>query len=359
MDDEIISNIQGICLVAILIIGTSSIMVMGIEAKQDAWLAIILALLMAFPIILVYARLRSIFIDKNLFDILEICFGKYVGKGIVILYSWFVLHNAALVLENTGRFMTTVSLTETPLMPPMIGVSIVSMWAVKKGTKVIGRLAQSFFIVMGVFMFISILLMIPKMEVKNILPIACNGIRPIIKGAFSAFAFPFGETLVFTMFFSNFKDRKSPYLVYVRGVLIGGLIMLTIALTDIMVLGVNSASITYYPSYAVSARLKIGQSLQRLEVIIAVVYLLGATMKISILLLATCKGIAKIFSLIDYRVVALPFSLLILNLAYFHDKSTMDIFEWVTNVWPYYAFPFQVILPITIWIIAEVKVKNI
>jgi spore germination protein KB len=31
---------------------------------------------------------------------------------------------------------------------------------------------------------------------------------------------------------------------------------------------------------------------------------------------------------------------------------------WAFKVYSYYAFPFQVILPIIIWILAEIKVKK-
>jgi spore germination protein KB len=31
------------------------------------------------------------------------------------------------------------------------------------------------------------------------------------------------------------------------------------------------------------------------------------------------------------------------------------MFEWAFKVWPYYALPFEVILPIIIWIFIEIK----
>jgi spore germination protein KB len=36
----------------------------------------------------------------------------------------------------------------------------------------------------------------------------------------------------------------------------------------------------------------------------------------------------------------------------------MDMSYWAFKVYPYYAFPFQVILPIIIWILAEIKAKK-
>jgi spore germination protein KB len=32
--------------------------------------------------------------------------------------------------------------------------------------------------------------------------------------------------------------------------------------------------------------------------------------------------------------------------------------EWANKIYKFYAFPFQVILPIIVWIAAEIKVKK-
>ena len=38
--------------------------------------------------------------------------------------------------------------------------------------------------------------------------------------------------------------------------------------------------------------------------------------------------------------------------------NSMEMSYWAFKVYPYYALPFQVILPIIIWILAEIKVKK-
>lgn len=61
MNKEVISDKQGIPLIIMFIVGSSSIFIMGLEAKQDLWIAIILSFLMALPTTLICARLYSIF----------------------------------------------------------------------------------------------------------------------------------------------------------------------------------------------------------------------------------------------------------------------------------------------------------
>jgi spore germination protein KB len=38
--------------------------------------------------------------------------------------------------------------------------------------------------------------------------------------------------------------------------------------------------------------------------------------------------------------------------------NIIEMQYWAFHVYPYYAFPFQVILPIILWILAEIKVRK-
>ncbi|MCT4563085.1 MAG: endospore germination permease [Maledivibacter sp.] len=359
MNKEVISDKQGIYLVIILLVGSSSIMVMGIQAGKDAWLAVLLGIAISFPITLIYARLHFIFLGKDLFDILEICFGKIIGKGICLLYVWFTLHHAALILENVGTFINTVSLYRTPIVIPTIVIAIMAMWAVKKGIKVMCEWIVFFLPIIVILLGAFVFLLIPRMRINNVLPVMNNGIIPIIYGGISVFTFPFAETYVFTMIFTRFDNKKSPYKIHITGLLIGGFMMYTIALTNLLVLSVNTVSTVYYPTYLAATRVKIFNVLQRFEVIIGIVLVLGAFMKISIFLFASCKGVAKTFGFREYGFIALPMGLMSINATYFQNDSIMEIFEFAEGIWPYYSSVFQVILPCIIWIAAEIRKKQL
>lgn len=47
-----------------------------------------------------------------------------------------------------------------------------------------------------------------------------------------------------------------------------------------------------------------------------------------------------------------------MNLACFVYNSIMEMFEWATEIYMYYAIPFQIILPLLIWIFAEIKSRG-
>ncbi|MGF7057640.1 GerAB/ArcD/ProY family transporter [Brassicibacter mesophilus] len=358
MDRNVISDRQGISLIILFLIGTSSIHTTGLQAERDLWLAIIISILMALPIVIIYARLHYLFPNQGLYDIIELCFGKFIGKVIIILFSLYIFNLSALVLRSIVQFINVTAISETPIIIPSIAIIIICIFAIKEGIEVLGRMGEVFAKIPIIFIIILVLLLIPNINLSNAKPILYNGMKPVFRGALSVLSFPLLDTVAFTMVFTGFKEKKSSYKIYVYSIAIGGLMLLTTSTIDLLVLGINAVSIFYYPTHTAVTRIDIGMIIQRVEVIAAIIFILGGFIKISICLLATSNGVAKIFRCKDYRFIVIPVSLLVLNLSYFEFDSIMSYVEW-TKLYPLHDFLFEIILPFIILIAAEVKKKKI
>jgi spore germination protein KB len=115
----------------------------------------------------------------------------------------------------------------------------------------------------------------------------------------------------------------------------------------------------YFPSYEAVSRIKIGDFLQRIEVTVSFVFFFGVLTKSSVCLLVATKGISKMFNLKDYRSIVIQTGILMIYFAYTIFDNSMVMKYWAVKVYPFYAFPFQVIIPIIIWIFSEVKKKKV
>lgn len=359
MNREIISDKQAICLVSLSMIGESSIFIEGIFAGKDLWISILLAILLTLPLVIIFARLQSLFPEKDLFDIIEICFGKYMGKLLIILYTWFAFDCIGIVLTDFGFFVRTVAFRETPRLIPIILLAAVAAYGAKKGIEVLGRFSEIIFIIPIIFEIAAILLILPKMNINNIRPVLYNGIQPVIKGAFLSFTFPFAYMVGLPLALSCFKTNNSPYKAYLSGLLIGGIIIFAVSLTDILVMGAAASESLYYPTYIAVSKIKVGSFIQRLEMISAIIFMIGGFIETAIWIMASSKGITKLFGFKDYKFVVVPISLLTVNLTVFEFRSIMHYFQWSIEIWPYYVIPFEAILPIIIWITAEIKMKKV
>ncbi len=354
MKKEIISDKQGINITTLFLFGSTLIMGTGGESKNSLWLAIILGLILAVPIVMVYGRISYRYPGRDLYDILQEVFGKITGKALSMIFIWFSFHLGSLVLRNFGEFMSTVGLPETPKIVPIIIFSLVCALGVKYGIEVIAKCSCFFIIIVISLLILFIILTIPNMEPENLLPIMGNGLAPILKGAFSVFTFPFGELVVFLLVFDSLSKPESAMKVYLKALFFGGFFIAFVGLRNVMVIG-ESIDNVYFPSYSAVSRINIGNFIQRLEVSVIIIFILSGFIKISICLLSSAKGLAKLFEFKDYRFLVIPVSLLMINLSDILFDNTMEMSEWSQEVWPYYAFPFQVILPIVILIAIEVK----
>jgi len=360
MNKEVISDKQGISLMSLFILGTSIISASGSKINQDMWISIILSLLATFPLAMIFARLHYIFPGKTLFDICELCFGRFIGKIITALYILFIFNNGASITLNLNNFITIVSLSKTPSIVPLTCILILCSWAVKEGMEVVGRWSSLFVIISIIFIIFTVVCLIPQIKINNLLPILNNGMKPVLTGALISFAFPFTQIVVFTVVFSNFETKKSPFKIYFKSLLIGGFFILLISSLNTMVLGIDTASRVYYPSHESALRVSIVGLIQRVEIVISTAFVIGAVLKGIIYLLAICKAISNLFDCEDYRFIVIPVALLMISFSSYTYNSVMDHFEKILELWiVYYALLFHVIAPVIIWILAEIKYRSL
>ncbi len=356
MDIEIISDRQGIYMIAMFITGSFMVMSIGDETRQDIWIVILMAMAISIPIILIYSFLLKLHPGKNLFEIFIDTYGKIAGKIFCLLYCWYAFHLGALVIRNFSEFVSTISFPETPQPVIAVFIGLLCIWIVKAGIEVMGRWSSFVFPLVAINIAITVALSAINADMINLRPVLYNGIKTILPGTFTVFAFPFAESIIFTMIFDSLKDIKKCFRVMLIGTLIGCIFMLLITVRNIAVLGVEYSIDLYFPSYVAVRTINIGEIVQRFEVVVAITFILGGFVKISTCLYAAVKGFSKILNIDNYRPVSAPIGFLMMNLSCMLYSSLSEMFDWAINIYQYYALPFQVIIPIVTLIVAKIKV---
>lgn len=358
MQNEQITNKEGIYIVIVFIIGSSLILGIGGNAKNDAWLAGVAGLLMSMPMIFIYSRILSLFQGRNIFDILEIVFGRFLGKFVAVIYIWYAFHLGALVLRNFGEFLNIVAMPETPMIVTILGLALLGIIASRLGIEVLVRTTAFFFPILIFILVIVQLFGLVQLDFNYLKPVLGKGLTRILRGGFAAFSFPFAETVLFMGVFDALKSKKSITKVYFSGVLIASFIIVIITIRNISVLGAQRENF-YFPSYEAVSKINIGDIIQRIEVTVSIVFIFGAFVKSSICLLAACRGLGKLFGLSNYRNIVIQTGILMALFAYFVYDSTMQMSFWAFSIYQYYAFPMQVILPVILWIGCEIKSRSV
>ncbi|TJX14937.1 hypothetical protein E9840_04340 [Tissierella creatinini] len=354
---ETIISKQGIYLVAIFTLGTSIILSGVPIAKQDIWLSLLIAFFSFIPLVFIYSKILSFFPGKNLFEILEICFGKIVGKILSSLYVSYFFFLGALVIRDITEFIQVASLRLTPQYFSGLMIILVGVYNVRSGFQVTGRLANFAFNFILFLLTIIFAASITKLDFTNLLPVLYRGWSPIIENSIILFAFPFGDIVIFLALFNNLKDQKKTSKVLFTGISISALLLLLNFIRSIAILGFPMAANVYFPVYYANTFLRFDNILENMGIFSAIILLLSGLGKYITCLFAACIGLKHIFNSKNYKSYALPVGFLTLITSQLLFSSTMELMDHV-KVYPYQVIPLQVPLPLIILIFSWRKSRK-
>src|SRR5699024_6613847 len=83
-------------------------------AQSDGWLSALLAGAFIQLILMIYWWLLSRFPGKNIFEMMELILGKWIGKLFILLYSSYLIMIGALVLAKYTVILKAWMMPVTP-----------------------------------------------------------------------------------------------------------------------------------------------------------------------------------------------------------------------------------------------------
>ncbi|HWS30432.1 MAG TPA: endospore germination permease [Clostridia bacterium] len=357
MKKEMISPLYAKCIIILFIIGSTVVIGVSTEARQDAWMTIMIAAAYAVPAVLMYGRLMKLYPEQGLYEIAEAAAGKVLGKVIIALFTWYAFHLGSLVLRNFVEFIQVNVLRETPRIAVMILIMSAVAYLTKSGPKAMGKFSLLFLTVLIVVVIVTVLGSINQMEGYYMLPVLATDTAKLLEDGYNVFSFPLAETVLFLTAAASVRKEDSPYKIYLWSIFAASIILITIVIRNILILGPAMAGITYFPSYVAARIINIGEFFARIEGSISMNFIMSGVLKISVCLFAATTGIAKLAGITNFKRLILPVSMLMMALCEIVYANLMEMFAWL-KIYRFYAAPFQIILPMLLWILAEIKAKK-
>lgn len=353
-----INNLHLTFLVTGYTLGASVIISPGTGAGHDAWLTILVGLVIGLFFAYIFFSLANKFPGKNLIEINDSICGPYLGKVISLLYLFYFYHLASLVLRNFGDFFTTTIYPTTPIVV-LIGITtLITASAVRNGIEVITR-CSLILVPLTLLSFILLtILILPQTEFNRLLPILELPFKVFVKRSFSAATFPFGDTVVFLMITANLNNNFRKLKKFaLSGLTISGIFLIIIAARNIAIQGITYG-IDVYPSYTTIQLINIGDILTRLEVAFIFTMFSMGFLKICVLYYSTVLGTAQLFHLRSYLPLVLPIGAGMVVLSITQFDSSVENLLWDFDIYPFYALLFQFFLPLLSLILAKIKVRS-
>lgn len=359
MEKAKINASQLFVMILLFELGSALLIPLAIEAKQDAWLAILIGMAGGFLLFLVYHRLYQFYPDILPTEYAQKIMGKFFGRVFAFLYILYFAYLAARVLRDFGEMLVTFFYPETPLFIVNSLLMIVIVYTVRKGIEVLARTGELLFVIIYFLAISGFILIIASglIDINNLKPVLEEGIWPIMKSVYTeTWYIPFGESIVFAMIFPYLNNPKK---VKITGILALGLSGINLALVmtiNICVLGVNLTSRSQFPLLSTIQTIQVAEFLERLDVFFMFALTICGFFKISVYMYAAVTGIANLFRVKEPSQLVYPIGLVILFLSIIIASNFPEHFKEGLQVVPLVLhLPFQVIIPLLFLVIAFFK----
>ncbi|WP_246938728.1 GerAB/ArcD/ProY family transporter [Bacillus pinisoli] len=357
-----ISPLQFTILTALFIVGSAVLFIPTIlvgAASQDAWISGIIGMGIGVLLAWFYSSLTKIDPEKSYIQMCLFAFGKWGGGLLAILTFTFHIILACFLLFDIGDFLITHILIGTPIeVIYYMFIFVAIIYSTKLGIETTARSAEIF--MPWVFLLFSLIsiFVLPEVEPTNILPVYENGFGPILFGVYFFIGFPFAEMIVLLMITPFINDKKKITSSFIYGVLLGSMILLVFIVLCLLVLGADYSQRNEFPIYVLGKQVSIGNFLERVEVIVAIIWFISIFFKLSIVSHSFMLGLSQLLNMKDYRPLTFPFAVLIIPLTLLIIPSSIYLKGFTKYASTPYMVTVGIIIPAIVFIVSKWKMRR-
>jgi spore germination protein KB len=342
-------------------IGSAALVGIGNDAKQDAWIAVIISTIIGICVILYYVFLLSKLPGKNLFELFVFCFGKWLGKFITLLYVIYFFYISARVLRDFCELLVSTIFEFTPIEVISVTMMLVIIYMLQHGLEVLGRTSEVFFPYVVTFIVLTGIgiLFSGGLDFRNLLPVLANGMGPVFKAIFpQVLTFPFGEAIAFTVIISYVNKLKKVGRVGAIAVLTSGFLLTYGAFIQIATLGTDLKERANFPLLSASREISLLNFIERVDLIIVFFVMFGIIVKVSIFFYGGLKGL-ELITQKPYRTMTFSMGTIIAYFSVVISNNFVEHIEEGLKFVPFYMhIPFQFVIPVLVLPILLWKTKK-
>ncbi len=352
MKEAKISNFQLALLIFAVFYGSIAITNPAFGAKSDAWIAVIIGFIGGLILVTMFLYVSKLNSGQTLTEILENCFGKVLGKIISICYILFYLYKSSINTRLFGGFMAGSSYTDTPIIVLYIAFSIGVLYCLRGGLSNIGRVSEILVPIIPISAIVISTSIFTMMDFSGFTPVL-EDITPVIKSAFRIISIIFGDIFICLFIIPYTNNENGRFKATYWTILSFEVLLMLLTVRNIIVVGPSLMVKMTYPS-SVAAQMIPSININPL---IDISLLVGAGLKVVILLYAVSKIISDLFRLEEYKPIQTALVILNIALAYCVLPQNGAVYPiWSKSYGDdIIAFPFHVLLPLIILIISIIK----
>lgn len=343
-----------------MLLGTTFLPVASIVTGgggRDGWMSVLPAFSVGIPYGLMVLSLLSQYPGRNLLQISEILFGKWIVKIIGILYISITGYFGGLLLGQIGDIYESSIMPLTPIWLFYLGGLLIVLYLVSSGIEVFARFSEVIFPIIVIALILNVGLSIPRIEQGELLPILSEGIKPLFWGGLKIAPFPM-EYILFLAGIITFLPTGKQELNQLktgvwRAVFLAGILDTLVVLMQILVFGPSETTRLVYGLLVLGKMVEISRTIAGVESLFLGVWLGAAIIKISALFFAATWGLKTVFNLkgLKWR---LAIGVVFLGIAFWFVRGASLIIE-IGLVDNYLILPFTSVWILALWGVSRWK----
>ncbi|HET7559492.1 MAG TPA: GerAB/ArcD/ProY family transporter [Limnochordia bacterium] len=313
---------------------------------RPSWLVPPLAMLVGFAVLGVLYALNRRCPGKNLIQIAELAWGRWLGKAAGLAFVAFTIYLAGSVAFEKQNFEITAILPTTPAWLVALLAAAVETYLAWLGIAAIAVICI-LGVLLYVFTFFSVHIVgINHLPYHQLLPLL--GFRPpkvLLEGA-AVLGGWYGEVVFVTFLTAGLKNvsLSARYALAALGFVTFALMIDLATVTALL----DQATGGYtYPLYSLSRYASVG-SFARIDPFVQSLWMSLSVLKVAALVYFASVGLAQTLGLRNYRAVLPPVMVAarVLGLVFYRDAPTIG--AHFTTAWPTISGLFELVLPLAL-----------
>lgn len=240
-------------------------------SRVDTYISVIIGAIVSILTIAVLYFIKTHSENKDIIDLNKSLFGNVIGTILNIILCITLLILVILILQNITQFVKVLYLPDTQINYIRILFLIPITYAAGKSIGIICRISQFVFFTNLFMLLVSLIGLIPQIDMENIYPILKDGINMPVKSGliyFVLYSFP----LLLLTIIPNTKIIKSKHskLKVALVSIYATFVLFTRIIISLLVLGEEVMDVYRFPEYMVLKMSSLFEIIERMEDTLAI-----------------------------------------------------------------------------------------
>lgn len=323
-------------------------------AKQAAWLSPFIAFIpMVFLVFLIQSFFRKN-PECNLSEVIYKIMGNFLGRIVTAVYFVWLFILLILYLRYYVERMTASIFPNTSMQFFVITMVVFILFVLRDGAVPFARYNELLFLIFIAAFTGLLLLSIPNIQLRNLLPVSYKDIMPVTQGVYSILGI-WGYYFFIFFFDVKINNKEKIKKFGIKASFFLTIVAVAIIATAVGSLGPNLVVRVNLPFIATIKIISVADTLERMESVVLSLWVIADFLVIVVFAYMVVSIIKGFFKLEDTKAIATPVVLLAYIFTFWFANNRFELTNFTKNVGLTVNVYLTFLVPLFLWVIGKIR----